>query len=101
MADLSQRVTALHRLLIEETERSTCAKIHLELGEIAVGEGRFPNANRHFREALWWDPSLDAARSALLALGEWMDSDANAKRDGGVLKFLVGQFRRSGRPAAA
>ena len=94
MADISSRVALLHRQLIEETERSTVARIHLELGEIAVGEGRFPQANRHFREALWWDPSLDAARSALLTLGEWVDRKATAHRGGGVLRFLMDQIRR-------
>lgn len=97
MHDASLRVASLHRQLIEESDRPSVARIHLELGEIAINEGRFPQARRHFREALWWDPSLESARSALHGLGEWLDQKANSNRGGGVLRFLVDKIRKPGR----
>lgn len=97
MDHTNRRVAALHLQLIEEIDAKTKADIHLELGQIAVSEGKFPQATRHFKEALWFDPSLHAARTALHALGEWVDAKAHSHRSGGVLRFLWGQLR--GRPA--
>lgn len=99
MTASSSTVAMLHRRLIDEMEPSAAARIHLELGNIAIQDGKFEQAITHFKEALWWDPHLDAARSSLLALGEWVDKKAASHRGGGVLRFLVGQFRRGNRAA--
>lgn len=67
------RVVALHRRLIEVEDRAERARIHLELGRLMVTEGNLQRASRHFREALWFEPRLEDAETALRSLGEWLD----------------------------
>jgi hypothetical protein len=44
--------------------------IHLELGRMALSEGRMELAARHFKEALVLDLHLEQARALLLELSE-------------------------------
>lgn len=60
----------LHHRLVYETDPFTRATIHLELATLAVGDGNFDSAARHFREALLLDSRLDRAREGLRGLGE-------------------------------
>lgn len=101
MDSIRKRIQVLHRQLCELQDAHQLAEIHMELGTMAVADGKFPQANRHFREALWWDPGLDQARVALHALGEWVDQKASDSRGGGVIKFLLGQLRRPDRTQPA
>ena len=68
MDDQEDRVAALHWKLVEVPDATERAHIHLELGRMAMREGRLAKAGRHFREALWHDARLDAARTALAAV---------------------------------
>jgi Tfp pilus assembly protein PilF len=81
-----EKTAELHRCLIDETDNQKRAKIHLELGELALKEGRIPQATRHFKEAICMDGQLDAAKLALARLGDWVNPP---KR--GLLGFLMGR----------
>lgn len=67
---LDARALELHRELMEQTDPAHRARVHLELGTIALREGRMDSAVRHFREALTLDPRLDAARRRLAEIGQ-------------------------------
>lgn len=86
------RVAELHVRLIDETDRLRRAGIHLELATIALGEGQFDHASRHFREALLLDASLERARTGLEHLGQ--RADAAAERRTGAIRRFIGRLRR-------
>ncbi len=67
---VSGDVEALHRGLMEEIDPSRRAQIHMELGKMALKDGRLEAAARHFHEALTLDPRLEPARRWLDELGE-------------------------------
>jgi uncharacterized protein HemY len=88
------RITALHRRLIEVEDRNERARIHLELGRLMVSNGLLPRASRHFREALWFEPRLEDAETALRSLGEWFERAE--QRRVGRLRSLLGWLRLAG-----
>ena len=59
------RVVELHQRLCEERDDVERARMHLELGQLAVKEGRLEQAARHFREALVFDRGCAPARRSL------------------------------------
>lgn len=67
---VSADVEALHRGLMDELDPTRRGHIHVELGRIALKDGRLEAAARHFREALTLDPRLEHARRYLEELGE-------------------------------
>lgn len=67
---VSSAVEELHRGLMEELDPSRRGNIHVELGKIALKDGRLDAAARHFREALELDPRLEQARRWLEEIGE-------------------------------
>ena len=66
--DVEPRIAELHRRLVEETDDALRARMHLELGAIAVRQGDLDAGRRHFREALAFEPGLSAARAELARL---------------------------------
>lgn len=87
------RVAELHLRLVEERDSVRRAAIHLELATMALGQGDFDQATRHFREALHFDGTLEHARNGLHSLGERPDGGAPSAR-GGPLTRLVRRFRK-------
>lgn len=63
------RIAELHHQLIEERDPVCRAQLHMELGELAIRDGRLVQAARHFEEALFHDKSLHVAHEALRSLG--------------------------------
>ena len=86
------QVAALHQQLIVETDNDARAKIHMNLGELAMRAGRFPQASRHYREALLLDQRLDEARDALRSLGEWVDRKVQRRSKSGILSMFFHQL---------
>ncbi|MFZ5478221.1 MAG: tetratricopeptide repeat protein [Myxococcota bacterium] len=62
------RVVELHQRLVEERDDRERARMHVELGQLAVKEGRLEQAARHFREALIFDRHSAPARHSLSEL---------------------------------
>jgi hypothetical protein len=62
------RVVELHQRLVEERDDRERARMHVELGQLAVKEGRLEQAARHFREALVFDRQCAPARNSLTQL---------------------------------
>jgi hypothetical protein len=87
------RVAELHYRLVYETERLVRAGIHLELATLAVGDARFEDAARHFREALLLDARLVRARDGLSELGQRAQEKPAART--GVRGFLDRLRRRA------
>lgn len=85
------RVAELHHRLVYETDGMIRAGLHLELATLAVADGRFEHAARHFREALLLDGRLDHARDGLAALGEKLNPPSAPQ---GRLRGLLSRFRR-------
>lgn len=85
---LGARAIALQRELMEHADPAHRARVHVELGVLALRERKAAAAVRHFREALELDPrSHDAARR----LAELVEREAPAE---GRLRGLL---RRMGR----
>jgi hypothetical protein len=96
MTDPLPRVEELQQLLLEATDPKIRAAAHLELGRIAMGEGRIEAGVRHLREALLLDPRLEAARQLLGDLGEASRITVHTMRDRkSAVRALLGRFRRS------
>jgi len=72
---VSADVEALHRGLMDELDPTRRGHIHIELGRIALKDGRLEAAARHFREALTLDPRLEHARAWLEQLGERVERE--------------------------
>lgn len=70
VAEVSPQVASLHRDLMDTLDAGQRAHIHVELGTIALKDGRLEAAARHFREALVLDPRSQSARRWLDDLGE-------------------------------
>ncbi len=85
---VSPAVEALHRGLMEEMDPSRRAQIHVELGTLALRDGRLEAAARHFHEALTLDPRLEPARRWLDELGE-RRADSQARGLKGALSRLL------------
>lgn len=67
---VSSQVASLHRDLMDTLDEGQRSNIHVELGMIALKDGRLEAGARHFREALLLDPRSQAARRWLDDLGE-------------------------------
>jgi hypothetical protein len=89
---ISERVAALHRLLVETEDDQRRAAAHLDLGRIALDRRRVDLAVRHFREALLLEPDLEAASAALRALGENVVAARPAHK--GPVQRVAGRLRR-------
>jgi hypothetical protein len=66
--DNAERIAALHVELVTEQDDHRRARLHLELAGLCVAAGHLEHAARHFREALLFEPSLQAARTGLEGL---------------------------------
>ncbi len=89
------RTAALHLQLIDEQDRGRRAGMHLELASLAVRDGNIEQAARHFREALWHEPTLERARAGLRDLGEQVNPQRPRKS---ILRMLMTRLRGA-RPA--
>lgn len=89
------RVAELHLKLVDEQDRGRRAGMHLELASLALRDGNLEQAARHFREALWLEPTLERARIGLRELGE---RSTIVKSEGrrGMVRGLVERLRRKG-----
>lgn len=90
------RVASLHQQLLDTPGDAARARVHLELGRIALRDGRLEVAVRHFKEALVFDRRLDQARQLLGDLGEG-SRIVNGPGRRGVVRNILSRFRR--RPA--
>ena len=94
------RVATLHARLMESTDSTERARIHLELGRIALRDGRLDVAVRHFKEALLLDARLEAARQILADLGEGSRLSTHTGGRRAAVRQLLAQVgrrcRRSG-----
>lgn len=86
---VTPQVASLHRDLMDTLDPTQRARVHVELGTIALKDGRLDAAARHFREALVLDPRSQAAR-------RWLDQlaaeRAPAPREKG-LRGLLSRFK--------
>lgn len=87
---VSPRIAALHQALMETLDPGTRARIHLELGGLALQNKQIESAKRHFQEALVLDPRLDAARRWLAELAERARPEARK----GIVRGLMERFSR-------
>ena len=88
-------VERLHLELIDTPEDGERASIHLELGRMALSDGRVELAARHFKEALVLDLHLEQARSMLVSLGEnTMGTIHVATRPRTAIRSFVQRLRR-------
>ena len=92
--DDSSSIEALQVRLLDESDPGARASVHLELGRLALRDGRLEIAARHLREALLLNRSLDAAKDLLRELGE---EAAAADRKAGLFRSLVTRFRQRGK----
>lgn len=90
--DAARRTAELQRLLVERPDPGERARVHLELGRLALDGRRVDLAIRHFREALLLDPRLDNARQALHALGEYSRVQVASPDRRGRLRQALGRF---------
>lgn len=91
MSPLEERVADLQRALLDAEDPARRAQIHLELGGLAVRDGRLDAAARHFREALVHDPRSQAARRWLTELG----AERRPERTGPLRALLSRISRRA------
>lgn len=85
---LGARAIELQRELMEHTDPAHRARVHVELGVLALRERKPATAVRHFREALKLDPrSQDAARR----LADLVEREAPAE---GRLRGLLRRISR-------
>ncbi len=87
------RVAELHLKLIDEQDRGRRASMHLELASLALRDGNLEQAARHFREALWLEPTLERARVGLKELGE-RSTTHKAEGRRGIVRGIVDRLRR-------
>jgi len=66
---LPDPIAQLHHLLMETQDPRARARVHLDLARHVLQAGRLEAAIRHLREALHFDPRLDAARALLTQVG--------------------------------
>ena len=78
--------------LLDTEEDGERGSIHLELGRMALSDGRMELAARHFKEALVLDLHLEQARTLLSDLTETSRAAIQAKR--GPLSALRRLSRR-------
>lgn len=84
---------ALQTRLLDESDPGERAGVHLELGRLALRDGRLESAARHLREALFLNRSLDAARDLLRDLGEDVVGGEQG-RGPGLFRSAWGRLRR-------
>lgn len=94
MDPLPERVETLQRRLMELTDPRARAEIHLDLGAMAVRDGRLDHAGRHFREALVLEPRLERARALLHELGEVSRIQVSRVGRRASMRSLLGRIRR-------
>lgn len=90
-----ERVAELHLKLVDEQDRGRRAGMHLELASLALRDGNLEQAARHFREALWLEPTLERASVGLRELGERSTAETSGGRRG-LVRGLVARLRRKG-----
>jgi len=74
------QVESLHMALLDTEEDGERGSIHLELGRMALRDGRMELAARHFKEALVLDLHLEQARTLLSDLTESTRASIQVKR---------------------
>jgi len=88
-------VEVLQARLVDTLDEGERARIHLELGRLALSDGRLEVAVRHLREALVLDIRLEQARKLLQDLGaasRVQISKAGGRRN--AMRALLGRMRR-------
>ncbi len=91
---IEEQIAELQRGLMDCQDERERARIHLDLGRIAMAEGRLDSAVRHLREALLLDRRLDQARQMLVDLGEASRLQVNRVRHRrGSVRNLLGRMR--------
>lgn len=96
----SRSIDDLQSRLMDTRDVQERARIHLELGRIALSDGRLEVAVRHLREALVLDQRLEQARKLLQELGQ--ASRVQISKAGGrrkAMRVLLGRIRRRGSPS--
>jgi hypothetical protein len=96
----SRSIDDLQSRLMDTRDVRERARIHLELGRIALSDGRLEVAVRHLREALVLDHRLEQARKLLQDLGQ--ASRVQISKAGGrrkAMRVLLGRLRRRSGPA--
>lgn len=91
----SPAIDDLQARLMDVRDARERARIHLELGRIALSDGRLDAAGRHLREALVLDQRLEQARGLLQDLGQASRvqlSKAGGRRE--AMRVLLHRFRR-------
>lgn len=91
----TDRISDLQARLVDTRDDAERARIHLELGRIALANGRLEVAVRHLREALVLDQRLDQARRLLQDLGA--ASRVQISKAGGrrkAMRALLGKIRK-------
>ncbi len=91
--DRAQKVARLQKVLLETEDEGERARVHLELGRMALEWRRVDQAIRHFKEALVLDPNLENARAALHSLGAGITEAAPGPlaRNRGFMGRLLGR----------
>lgn len=87
---LPDPVSQLQHLLLETTDPRARARVHLDLARHVLQAGRLEAAARHLREALHFDPRLDAARALLSEVGPQKGS----LKPRSAMRSLLDLFRR-------
>lgn len=90
----TDHVARLQARLLETPGDAARARIHLELGRIALRDGRLEVAVRHFKEALVLDRRLESARQLLVDLGEGSRIAAARGDRRKAVRGLLSRFRR-------
>lgn len=92
-------IEALQTRLLDESDSSERAGVHLDLGRLALRDGRLEAAVRHLREALLLNRGLDAARELLRELGEEAVAGDRGKGPG-LLRSVMSRLRGRTKKAA-
>jgi hypothetical protein len=83
--------------LLDTEDDGERGSIHLELGRMALSDGRMELAARHFKEALVLDLHLEQARILLLELGESTIASIQTKTGPrAALRAIARRLRRKG-----
>ena len=89
------QVESLHMALLDTDDDGERGSIHLELGRLALSDGRMELAARHLKEALVLDLHLEQARVLLLELGESTIASIQTKPGPrAALRAVARRFRR-------
>ena len=90
----ASRAASLQAELLEVVDEPRRARIHLELGRLALRDGRLEVAVRHLREALLLDGRMESARQLLADLGEGSRIVKRSRGRRAAMRGLLGRVRK-------